>query len=412
MKRSLESSSRAGSWSTFGGVALALLLTGPVLTAACSDDDANDDGDVGAAGSGGSSAGSGGSAGAGGSAGGGMAGNAGSGMTGNAGTGGGSSMAGGPTGSISVLSADATRLLGPTTAALRGQNVWVANGQLSNLFSMTPMPQLPFSAVSIPLAPGGSVAATEIELDGNDFYPEGIAAAEDGTLYIGSIGQSTIVRVPQNSTEAEEFLADEDIVQTGVIGLKVDDDRDILWFCDSNPTDMPRTGAVVGVDVESGEELVRHALAADGQASLFCNDLIVDPDGNLWITESIAGLIYRIEAGDVMDADSAEIWMNGGLAAPVMAGAFAVNGLVLAGDTLIVANAGGGSLFAVDSGSTNPVADARAIALFEGNNGNVSLCGPDGLLGVPGSDDEIVVVENGGCAAAAPRVVRIALDLD
>lgn len=113
-----------------------------------------------------------------------------------------------------------------------------------------------------------------------------------------------------------------------------------------------------------------------------------------------------------MDADSAEIWMNGGLAAPAMAGAFAVNGLALVDDTLIVANAGSGSLFAVDPESTNPVADARAITLFQGNTGNVSLCGPDGLLAVPGSDDEVVVVENGGCATPVPRVVRITLDLD
>jgi hypothetical protein len=407
MNRSFETSSRAGSWPTLGGVALALLLAGPVLASACSDDEGDGDGSAGAGG-GTANAGSGGSAGSG-TGGSGMAGNAGSGMVGSAGAGG-SSAAGGPTGSIEVLSADTAQLLGPTTAALRGQNVWVANGQLSNLFSQTPMTQLPFSAVSIPLA-GGDVAATEIELEGDDFYPEGIAAAEDGTLYIGSIGQSTIVRVPVNSTEAEEFLAD-GVVQTAVIGLKVDDERELLWFCDSDPTDMPRTGAVVGVSLDDGEEVVRHELAATGQDSLFCNDLIVDPDGNLWVTESIAGLIYKIDADDVMDADSAEIWMNGGLAGPAMAGAFAANGLVLAGDTLIVANVGAGTLFAVDPTSTNPVADARAIPLFEGNTGNVTLCGPDGLIGVPGSDDEIVVVENGGCTPSAPRVVRITLDLD
>lgn len=409
MKRSFETSPRAGSWSTFGGVALALMCAGPVLSSACSDDDGDEDDVVTAVGAA-NPAGSGGGSGAGGSGMAGSAGSAGSSMASGGSAGSSSMAAGGPTGSIQVLSADATRLLGPTTAALRGQNVWVANGQLSNLFSATPMPQLPFSAVSIPLA-GGAVAAAEIELEGNDFYPEGIAAAEDGTLYVGSIGQSSIVRVPVNSTEAEEFLAD-GVVQTAVIGLKVDDERDILWFCDSNPTDMPRTGAVVGVDIETGEEVVRHALEATGQDSLFCNDLIVDPDGNLWITESIAGLIYRIEAADVMDADSAEIWMNGGLAGPAMPNAFAANGLVLAGDMLIVANVGAGTLFAVDPESTDPVADARPISLFEGNTGNVALCGPDGLLGVPGSDDEIVVVENGGCAAATPRVVRISLDLD
>jgi hypothetical protein len=41
----------------------------------------------------------------------------------------------------------------------------------------------------------------------------------------------------------------------------------------------------------------------------------------------------------------------------------------------------------------------------------VSLCGPDGLLGVLGPTDgtDLIVVENGDCAAATPRVVRIVL---
>jgi sugar lactone lactonase YvrE len=402
MKQSFETHSRASRCSSLGRFALAALLAGPVIASACSDED---DG-IG----GGSSAGSGGSSGAAGAGGSGTGGSAGGGMAGNAGggMGGDGSMASGPTGSIQVLSDDDARLLGPTTAALRGQDVWVANGQLGGLFGGA-APQLPFSAVSVPLA-GGAVGATEVELEGDTFYPEGIAAAEDGTLYIGSVDLGTIVRVPASSTTPEAFV-DAGVAETGVIGLKVDEDRELLWFCDSNPTDMPRTGAVVGVSLDDGEEVVRHALEAEGEASLFCNDLIVDPDGNLWVTESIAGIVYRIDADDVMDENSAEIWMNGGLADPPQGG-FGANGLVLAGDMLIVANVNNGTLFAVDPESTNPVADARLITLREGNDANVILCGPDGLLGVPGQDDEIIVVENGGCMPAAPRVVRITLDLD
>ena len=56
-----------------------------------------------------------------------------------------------------------------------------------------------------------------------------------------------------------------------------------------------------------------------------------------WATESIAGIIYRIDAADVMKADSAEIWMRGGLAAPP-AGSFGPSGHLLAGNTLFVAD--------------------------------------------------------------------------
>jgi hypothetical protein len=81
-----------------------------------------------------------------------------------------------------------------------------------------------------------------------------------------------------------------------------------------------------------------------------------------------------------MTANSAAIWMRGGLAAP-------------------------------PAGGDDPVADARAIPSSEGTTAGVALSGPDGLVSVPGSDDEIVVVENGGCTAATPRVVRVTLDL-
>ncbi len=321
----------------------------------------------------------------------------------------------GPTGSIRVLSDDAERLLGPTTVAVRNrdalfdsQDFWVVNGQLSGLFGGAPA-KLRFSAVS--MSPNGEVfRATEITLDG-DFYPEGIASSRDGTLYIGSVALNTVVRVPANSTTPEPFVP-AGVAAAGVIGMEVDDDRGLLWLCDSDPRDMPRTAAVVGVSLDDGSEVVRHVLAAPDADSLFCNDLALDDyNGDVWVTESIAGIIYRIDAADVMTADSAEIWMRGGLAAPP-AGGFGPNGLVLAGSTLIVANAGNGALFAVETTSDDPVADARAITLSEGDRTGVSLCGPDGLLGVLGPTDgtDLIVVENGDCTAATPRVVRIYLD--
>ncbi|MEY4549334.1 MAG: hypothetical protein RL685_5529 [Pseudomonadota bacterium] len=391
MKRLFQTSAPAGRWPAFGGLALAALCLAPLLSSACGEDARSAD----PAGAGGS-----------GDPDGGMAGSADSGLAGNAGRGGDATEVR-ITGSVRVLSDNARQLLGPTAAALRGQNVWIANGQLRGLFGGA-APRLPFSAVSVPLA-GGTVAATDVRLTGNTFYPEGIAAAADGTLYIGSIGQSTIVRVPVNSTTPQEFLAG-GVAETAVIGIAVDDERDLVWFCDSDPTDLPRTGAVVGVGIEDGEEVVRHVLAADGEASLSCNDLLVDPAGNLWITESSAGLLYRIDAASALMSDSAQLWMNGGLAA-APEGGFGANGLALAGDVLIVSNTGTGALFAVETVSTNPVSDARPIALFEGNTGSVQLCGPDGLIAVPGADDEIVVVESGDCAAGRPRVVRIALRL-
>ena len=377
MADSFEGTARSRPSLARGACTLAAAFAGVALAPACSNDDGGGSYTVSSAGSGG--------------------------------TGGGPT---GPTGSIQVLADDAERLLGPTTAAMRDSiydfpDFWVVNAQLSGLFGGASA-EVPFGVVSVSLG-GGGIRATEITLDG-DSYPEGIASSWDGSLYIGSVALNTVVRVPANSTTPEPFVP-AGVAVAGVIGMKVDADRGLLWLCDSDPRDMPRTGAVVGVSLDDGSEVVRHVLAAPDADSLFCNDLVIDYIGNVWATESIAGIIYRIDAADVMTANSAEIWMRGGLAAPP-AGGFGPNGLLLAGDTLFVTNTGNGVLFAVDTTSDDPVADARAVTLREGDRTGVSLCGPDGLLAVLGPTDgtDLVVVENGGCTAATPRVVRIFLD--
>jgi sugar lactone lactonase YvrE len=379
MADSFERTARARRSPARAARTLAAAFAGVALASACSNDDGGGSYTVSSAGSGGG------------------------------GTGGGPT---GPTGSIRVLSDDAERLLGPTKAAARDsifdfQDFWVVNGQLSGLLSGAPA-ELPFSAVSVSPG-GGGIRATEITLDG-DFYPQGIASDWDRTLYIGSVALNTVVRVPANSTTPEPFVP-AGVAMAGVTGMTVDNDRGLLWLCDSDPRDMPRTGAVVGVSLDDGSEVVRHVLAAPDADSLFCNDLAIDYNDDVWVTESIGGIIYRIDAADVMTPDSAKIWMRGGLAAPPADG-FGPSGLMLAGSTLFVANAGNGALFVVDTASDDPVADARAITLREGDRTGVSLCGPDGLLEQLGPTDgaDLVVVENGGCTAARPRIVRIFLD--
>jgi sugar lactone lactonase YvrE len=114
------------------------------------------------------------------------------------------------------------------------------------------------------------------------------------------------------------------------------------------------TSDVVGVSLDDAADVVRHDLTAPDAPSLFCNDLLVDADGNVWVTESLAGIIHRIDAADVMTENSAEIWMRGGLATPP-AGGFGPNGLALAGDTLVVANVGKARC----SRSTQPADDDR-----------------------------------------------------
>jgi hypothetical protein len=196
-----------------------------------------------------------------------------------------------------------------------------------------------------------------------------------------------------------------------------------LWFCDSSVSDP---GAdLVGVNLDTGEEEVRHAMpdresggggdagalpdagdaGAAASAPAFCNDVVVASNGNIFATDS-SGRVFRILSADVNTANSATVWLDD--PAITVPGGFGANGIDVIGNTLIVAS---NDLFAVDSTSNTPATTLRRIALREGNAA-ATLCGPDGLQTVPSSTTELVVVENGSCTPSRERIVRVTLDLD
>ena len=318
-----------------------------------------------------------------------------------------------PSGTVRVLSADPQVLQRPTTATFRGRDLWVAIGQLSVLFgSDGSQPALPFQALSLPLD-GGNLGAQKVALPGPDYYPEGTASAEDGTLFIGSIMQGAIVKVPAGSTQAQPFVA-KPTVRRGVIGLTVDAQRQLLWFCDSNPKldDAHKAGDLVGVQLADAREVVRHSLSRAEDKAPFCNDVIVSPDGDLWFTDSAVGRVFHVRADRALQADSAEVWAAGEEVRPPATGGSGANGLDWLEGSLIVANVGRGTLVKLDPKSDEPARGAQLIGLTdEQTHGPASLCSPDGVERVPGSNDKLVVVENGGCPAKQPRIVEVTVRL-
>lgn len=336
-----------------------------------------------------------------------------------------------PSGTVSVLSADPA-LRGPTTAALRGNDVWVVNGQLGGLFG-GPAPVPPFTVVSVPLA-GGALGGQVVTLPNPDnYYPEGIASAPDGTLFVGSLSLGVITRIPAGSTtpDAAPFVA-AGVAQRGVVGLAVDEPRNILWFCDSGPKAPVPGGALVGVSLTAGAagaagvEVVRHSMpnpgaspaenaasvntsAPAGGVTTFCNDIIIDPTTrDVLASDSNGGRIFRVPAADVLTPNSARVWLSAPELAAPASGGYGANGLDFAAGALITCISSG-DLIAIDPRSSNPASTLRTIRLDQ------SLCGPDGLEAVPGSPNDIVVIENGYCphlpGGDRDRVSRVTLQL-
>lgn len=148
------------------------------------------------------------------------------------------------------------------------------------------------------IAQNNTLATVEpsIELPANFQYPNGIAHASDGTLYVGSITSGQILRIaPDGKTET--FFPGNDEVFAAT-ALRLDESRSILWGSSPdflgirNPTGeiVRRPPRVFAIDTRSGEVL-RVILMPEGG---FSNDIALDPQGGIYITDSTLARIHYL----------------------------------------------------------------------------------------------------------------------
>lgn len=232
-------------------------------------------------------------------------------------------------------------------------------------------------------SPGPSSAVFTREgftIPGLDYFPEGIAVDDGGNFYVGSVAHGTITRASLfDGTLAMPF--DTSGMQAAV-GMLVHDGA--LWVCNSSPA-TGDIAEVVAFELETGEELVRHAFPSDAgneQGSGFCNDITFDTDGNLYATDSFGDAatnpdgarrsrIVRVPAADLMNAGSAEVWLEHD-DFEVPSNAFGLNGLDADGASrLFVVRADGGRIFEIpieaDGAAGEPAAVATSDTLASGD---------------------------------------------
>jgi sugar lactone lactonase YvrE len=239
---------------------------------------------------------------------------------------------------------------------------------------------------------------TEIALPGNDFYPEGIAASADNTLYVGSLMTGQIVRIRPGKSEAEEFVAPRSIV-TGTVGLHVQEDKQYLWLC-SNVFGTSNAPELIAVSLSTGQAVHRHVFPAqEGAGSGFCNEIAQDKAGNLYATDSFLGRIVRVPAGKLDTDNSAEVWARSD-AFYGPQGQFGLNGLTYDGaSTLYAVKTADGKLFRIPIGTGGAAGTVQEVTLDR------PLVGPDGLK--YSASAGLVVSEQ-----YATAVSRIALSAD
>jgi len=147
-----------------------------------------------------------------------------------------------------------------------------------------------------------------------DLLPEGIACDSDsGAVFLGSRGYRKIVRV--DDSVARDFV-DPRAELGAVLGLHVDSTRRLLWAA-HNPRGKSEREAgrlrsgVIAVDLDGGA--VVRTVALEGRHLL--NDLAIAPDGDVYVTDSEPGAVWRIRAGGAalerVVADGTFMYPNG-----------------------------------------------------------------------------------------------------
>lgn len=192
-------------------------------------------------------------------------------------------------------------------------------------------------------------------------------------------------RITRYTEEGDEELL-------GIFGLALDEERNSLWAAMAALPEMSGftaelKGRAALAEINLATSAVRRVIPVPGDGRDHgLGDVLVAPDGTVYATDSLAPIIWQLVPGEAELVKLVE--------SPDFV---SLQGLVLAGRTLIVADYANG-LFAID------VKEGSVRALHPPPN--ATLLGLDGLLAVAGG---ILAVQNG---VTPQRALRIGLSAD
>jgi streptogramin lyase len=221
-----------------------------------------------------------------------------------------------------------------------------------------------------------------IALPKDGVYPNGIAHAEDGTLYVGQITQGGVLRRSPGG-EWSTLHAGSQTMYAGT-SLRLDEERNVLWGAspDFLPEGQPRTPHIFAINTESGAVL-QVLPVTEG----FGNDMAVEPAGSILITESVGGRLLRLQPGS---SDFETVMQDDRL---THASGIGAGGIALAENgTVAIGNFGSGQLFFYENGSLRELQLPRRIE------------NPDGMRFAP--DGSLIVLES-AAETGNGRVLRI-----
>lgn len=140
---------------------------------------------------------------------------------------------------------------------------------------------------------GNGPKVIEIAAD-TELIPEGIAVhPHNGTLYLSSLHQHKIVAVNPKGQVQDLIPSGTEGFKLG-LGMKIDAEGKTLWACTAyNDSTTHQTG-LYQVDLKTGKVLQK--FVRNEQQDCFLNDLVIDREGNIYMTDSYQSSVFRWDA--------------------------------------------------------------------------------------------------------------------
>jgi sugar lactone lactonase YvrE len=259
------------------------------------------------------------------------------------------------------------------------------------MFNLKPLTKLvqtkqltPYLAACLLFSSSIAFASGDISFTADQVYPECASwNAKDKTFIVSSVHQGTIGKVNLKG-EYKPFITDEKLVAS--IGLQVDAKHNILWVANSDngastrssPETSGKLAALVAYDASSGKRLAYYELSHLIEGPHFANDLTFDAQGNVYVTDSLSPVIYRVDAkGNASVFAKSDLFAGEG---------YNLNGIVYhPKGFLLVAKYSSGELFKINIKDPSKI---EKVVLPEALNGLDGL-----LLRTP---DKLIAVQNNG----------------
>ncbi|MBL4670800.1 MAG: hypothetical protein JKX81_00970, partial [Arenicella sp.] len=236
-----------------------------------------------------------------------------------------------------------------------------------------------------------------LDTESKSVYPETLIYNDVlGKFFVGSVRYSAVYEIDK-AGKYKQILKDDNLYS--VMGIAVDGKRGKVFVTNSDlgvsvNSDYDGTLQVAGLGIyslENGNKLAYHDLASlRPESEHFANGVTLDANGNAYVTDSIAPVIYKVDTDNkaTVFLENSEFEGEG----------FNLNGIVYHPDGYLIAvKKSSGTLYKI------PVDDPEAFSQIQITDRFVA---GDGLVFI--DEDEIVLISNNeeGVAANSAYIIK------